>query len=247
MAQALDTDAPAFKAAVADAVAKQTADLAAQMAELKAMLQNPAASQASPQITLNEGLKAAFEHMGMTLADISAQGVGVQKPIPPEVIRAREEARGLMIERIIRAKRDKEIARYRVNAVIQADFGRAGQALVQPFWEDRDKVKQPTEIDWPGIPNSALVPLNEVAKEIMALYRDSVGNMGRVSAAEELKAIGPAFVHGAGGLIKKRDAPGQFDLEPEEGGVKVHNRGGRGATRRVNVLGTIAEPAEISG
>lgn len=249
MSQPLEVDkrTSEFKTAVAEAAEKRTAELAAQVNELKALIetQHKAATALSPA-TDPVGLKAIMEHLGMTLADISSQGVGTQKPIAPEVLRAREEAHKLMVARIKRAKADGERPRYRVLAVVQADFGRSGPGLVHPFWEDSDKVRQPTEIEWPGVPNTSLEPLNGVAKEIMTLFKDSIGNMGRVTAAEELKDIGSAFVHGPEGLKKKRDYPGKFDAEPDEEGAKVLHRGGRGQPRRVNILGSIAEPAEVS-
>ena len=250
MAQPLDIrETHAFKATVAEEVAKQTAVLAEQMNELKALIekQQAAAISAAPQITADAGLRSIMENLGMTLADISAQGIGVQKPIPPEVIRAREEAHKRMIARIKLAKRNGETPRYRVLATLQADFGRSGQALVQPFWVDSDKIRQPTEVEWPGVPNNALEPLNEVAKEIKTHFKDSIGNMGRLTSAEELKDIGGAKVHGGPEMKAKRDTPMPFDVAPTDEGVRVLNRGARGQSRRVNILGSIAEPAEVSG
>lgn len=250
MAQPLDVrETHAFKTALSDEVRRQTEDLASQVASLKALIekQQSDAIKETPAVTADGGLKAIMEHLGMTLADISAQGVGVQKPIPPEVIRAREEAHKRMIARIKQARRDGDVPRYRVTAVVQADFGRSGQALVQPFWVDSDKVRQPTEIEWPGVPNNALQPLNDVAGEIMAHFKDSIGNMGRLTPVEELKGLGAAKVHGGVEMKARRDTPGAFDVAVADEGVRVLNRGGRGQPRRVNILGSIAEPAEVSG
>jgi hypothetical protein len=250
MAQSLDIrETHAFKTAVSEEVAKHTETLASQVAELRALIekQQAAAIAATPQAGVELGLKAIMENLGMTLADVAAQGIGVQKPIPPEVLRAREEAHRLMVQRIKRAKRDGEIPKYRVVAITQADFGRSGQALVQPFWVDSDKVRQPTEIEWPGVPNNSLMPLNDVAKEIMAHFKDSIGNMGRLTPSEELKGIGTAKVRGNAESKARRDAPMPFDVAPDEDGVRVLNRSARGQSRRVNILGTLSEPAEVSG
>ena len=251
MAQPMDIrETHAFKAALSEEVAKHTETLASQVSELRTLIeqQQKSAVASVPAPTDMVGVKAIMEHLGMTLADISAQGVGVQKPIPPEVIRGREEAHRRMISLIKRAKRDGEMPKYRVVADVQLRFGRQGEGLVKPFWIDSDKVRQPTEIEWNGQPNMAMRPLNAVAEEIYTAFKDSIGNMGRNGQPMQTEVeTGEVIVHGAPEMKGKRNAPMPFDVSPDGDGVRVLHKQAKGQVRRVNILGTVHEPAEVSG
>jgi len=240
MAQPLPTDTKSdgFKEAVRAEVEARTAALARQVEALSQLIeeQKQTARALQPPVKDLPDLKAIFEHLGMALADISAQGVGVQKPVAPEVLRMREEATARMAALIKKARAEGKKPRY---SLVAATF--IGNGLRYPSWIDKDHIERPTEIEYSGVPNLAMKPINDVAREIHAAFCESIGNVPKPKTLAEEEVI----EYGAPKAEPPEGLPGRFEAEEDEVRDLNADRGGR--ARRVHILGTLAPPAVISG
>ena len=193
----------------------------------------------------DSGIKALLENLSMAFAEVSAQGVGVQKPIAPDLLRARAASMEEMIALLKKARDEGLTPTYRLRSPVYFD-----EAYVIQHWTDSDHVQQPTDIDWPGAPNLAMVPLNEIATQIMAAFKGTLANTlgGGPSRAEELSAFrGGLNVKGPKKVAKQAGPAGQFDADPSSyQGLKIKHKGARGQGKLTHVLGTISPPALIS-
>ena len=224
----------AFEALVNAKVAERFSALEERLAE--AAKSQSGNSDSSQFTKLLESLSLAF-------AEATTQGVGAQKPVPLEVLRAREAGHTRMVELIKQAKEDGEIPLYRLRSPVYID-----EAFVQPTWVDpTTHVREPTDIDWPGPPNQAMIPMNEIAKRIYAAFNDSIGNMGRVAPVDELKGFNKGLnVKGPPKREVKSLGRLEYDAEAYQG-LNIRHKSARGQGRLSHVLGTIAPPAEVSG
>ena len=169
------TDTPEFKAA-----------FAAQKDELLRAVAQQIVSQAPA--TPGDSLQKTMEQLALTIGDLTNQNSG-QKLVSPEVIAERRAAMRKMEERLERARDEVRLAeqegnekllteampRYRLNAKIIAPLMN-GDEIVEPVRRGADNRVYPTELDWLLPPNLAMVPLNEPAQEIFALFKQSIGN-----------------------------------------------------------------------
>ena len=155
------TQTPEFQLAVSQAV--QRAVGPAVQAALAAVA--PAANAA-----LTPDMTALFEGFALAVSKLTDQGAGVQKPVPPELLRHREEGHNRCVELIEAARRDGRVASWRlISKVFLAD------QVIEPSWvNQRTHMYEPTDIDWDGWPSEAMEPLNETAKEIFAAYKQSI-------------------------------------------------------------------------
>lgn len=188
-------------------------------------------------------VKKMFEGFTQVITDISPQGVGVQKPVAPEILRAREEAHKKMVALIKDARELGEIPLYRLRTPVFLD-----EAYVVETWVDSTThIRHPTDIEWPGVPNLSMVPLNDWAKKIHGAFLESIGNKGQPTKQEELSVANRGLkVRG-----EKRHEPAPLDpnVSPyaaEYQGLKVKHKARQGQTRLTHILGTIATPAEVS-
>jgi hypothetical protein len=234
------TESLEFKAAVAAEVAKFTAQtVREEVAKIIGTLKTEGAEVSASD-------KRFAETLAMAFAQLNEQGNG-RKYVDPKILRARGEARELMKQLIVAARREGRIPSYRVCAKTLLD-----NQVVEPFWVDKSHTAQPTEIDWPGVPNDAMVPLNDTAKDIFAAYMDSIGSrpesvLGAVPDATLDSEMGLT----AGGLVVKGGAIPRQNRRPSEGrtlpeageGLSLHHKNAPGRSVAINVLGTIAEPA----
>jgi len=261
-----DAERAAFNAAVEARVAEL---MDAKFAMIEARLKEAAAAAPVDKTTetVENQIRPVLESLGMAFASLSAQGVGVTAPVAPEVLKAREEGHKRMVARMKAAKKaviDAKAAlkdaygadREELERIIEANTPAyrlthpvyLDEAFTVEKWVDSDHVQQPTIIEWPGPPNHAMVPLNQVAKEIMQFFLDSVGNMGRMTKSEELEGFNRGMrVRGAPKQERAPRVPEPFDASPYEGLQVKHKTTGRGQVKLQHVLGTIAPPAEISG
>jgi hypothetical protein len=255
------TETPEFKAAVAEAVASS---VASEVGKILASLKAEGAQLSSGDHKFAENLALAF-------ATLSEQGTG-RKYVAPEILRVRSEARDKMFKLIISARKDyrraldaigrepkqsellaitaKYVPSYRVAAKTLLD-----NQVVQPFWVDSSHIAQPTEIDWPGVPNDALVPLNDVAREIHAAFRESIGSKAQSVSATGAVTDAPdpmddgygTTANGLvvrGGAVPRRNRPETTPEHQSEEGLALHHRNKPGRTKEIHVLGTIAPPAQ---
>jgi hypothetical protein len=256
-------DTPEFKAAV-EAVKQEV--LAAVARQVVAAAPAPA----------GDSLQITMEKLALTIGDLTNQNSG-QKLVSPEVLADRRKADRDMRERIERAVAEVEsgdedaMPRYRLVSKIQAPLLN-GDELIEPMRRGADNLVVPTELNWPLPPNLAMLPLNGPAKEIFALFKESIGNQasvrvsgisGKGAAAEPVFASGEDrfFVTNQGrnvttgtATMALHNATGsQPSIAPAaRGRASIHGqdpmRQGNGPpTIQVRVLGTIAPPAVQNG
>lgn len=216
------TETPEFKTAVADAVREILGQL------------HPPALAGGASIT---GADQKFaEGLALAIAQLSDPG---KKRVAPEVLRAREEARQNMTDLLIQFRRERRVPTYTLRHKVYLD-----EQLIEPLWMDANKVQRATEIDWPGVPNEAMVPVNEEAKAIHGLFLDSIGQIVRVVEEDDFHMTpGGVVVRGAPRPNRSNTrAPMTGDHVGE--GLRVKHRDMPGRYDTINVLGTVAAPAQ---
>lgn len=229
------TDTPEFQAAVA-----RVANEAVQAA-LSGLAPKVAAAGIEPTV----GSQDWMQTLAVTLAEIGSQGTG-RKTVAPHILKQRDNARDRMVDLIVAARADKRAPKYQLrNKVVLAE------RVIEPFWITSDKKTKPTEIDWYGVPNEVMVPINDTAKEIHGAFMDSIGTVERVAPEDRLGVTpGGLVVRNAAvtDTMSKRttgEAPHVGDGKSDDGLV-IHHENEPGRYKSVNVLGTIQEPARQS-
>lgn len=244
------TESPEFKAAVQEALAVALPQLLAQ-------------AQGAHGNTMQAGDMGFVEALAVQLAELTSQGTGKVK-VSPEVMRRREEARQKMISLIIEAKAEKKIPTYHLRNKVFMN-----NRIIEPFWvHPATKHVENTEIDFWGIPNDAMVPVNDTAKAIFAAYRDSLGTVHGVPGVVNQLPTHEEFGVTAGGLVvrnsavnnvARRRAPELPETSVGEGPMQSAYEEGedthdfqpmvlkqdaqKGQFKDVAVLGTIQQPA----
>lgn len=228
----IDTNSPEFKAALATATSEAVSSA---LAQLQGSLTAQTADTGS--MSLINGLAAA-------IAEIGSQGTG-RRVIPPHVIKEQQEARDRMVDLILKARKEKLRATYQLrNKVVLAE------RIIEPFWIASDHTSRPTEIDWLGVPNEAMVPVNETAKAIFEEFKASIGTYDKPVRDERLGVTpGGLVVRNAAvtDTMQKRtpgEAPHVGSGSNDDEGLTVHHEAQPGRYKAVNVLGTIQPPAQ---
>lgn len=230
---------PEFHTAVSAAVAAAIPALKQQI------LANITAARADAPAAPGSSSDQAFaEGLAMALAQLTDQGTG-RRRVAPEVIRARSEARERMTKLLVKAHAAGAIPSYRLKAKCYLD-----EVLIDPVWIGADHMQHPTEIDWPGVPNSAMVPINDTATEIHKAYLESVGSVPK----EDEVPDGEFRVTAGGLVVRGRPVPqraqtGLRNGAPTAGdqGLRIkHKEQAPGKFKEVRVLGTVAQPARES-
>ncbi len=226
------TETAEFKAAVEAAVAEGIR---------RALAALPAGSAlASSQGGAARGTEILFRQMAMAIGEIADQGTG-RKRIAPEILAQRHAARARMEALISKARRDGGIPVYDLRAKVYLD-----EVLIDPIDVGADHVHRPTQIEWPGVPNEAMTPVNAVAQEIHAAFMASIGSV--VTVVED----GPMMATPGGLTIVGRGKPavksaGDGGTAGEGLKVNRHGRNPAALGKSVRVLGTVAEPARHVG
>lgn len=188
-----------------------------------------------------------MQALAMELATLTDQGIGAGARIAPDVVRKRDQARKRMTELIAKARAEGRIPSYKLIHKTHLDF-----ELVNPMWVGADHVARPTEIDWQGVPNEAMIPLNDTAKEIYAAFAESIGNAtaDNESGSVPLKTTRGGLVVRGRPRAAARETGINYDGTTMEqhkqaedgGGLRLKHRGSAGY-KEINVLGTIHAPA----
>jgi hypothetical protein len=228
------TETPEFQKAVADAVAKAVPDIVAKLA---------AARGGTP----GTDDRAFAEGLAVAIAQLSNQGVGRMQITPPDVIERRKVARTKMTELLIAAKAENRIPTYKLRNTVYLD-----EIKVDPIYVDPASKKQmPTEIDWPGVPNEAMVPANETALAIHAAFCESIGTLPKEHLIPDraMSVTANGLVVRAGSLAMRPASVLGDDrtgaAAPFGEGLRVKGRGGPGEHKEIRVLGTTAPPARV--
>ncbi len=237
------TETPEFREALAEGIKRATGEILAQVQKVAAT-----PGDVAPQ----GGEKNFAEMLAMAIAQLTDQGTGRQR-VAPEIIRARTEARDRMRQLIMKARAEGKPATYELRNKVMLD-----NRLIEPMWIDSSHTTRPTEIDWPGVPNEVMVPVNDTAKEIHAAFMESIGSTVKIDGINETLGITP------GGLVVRNSAvntaaarrsalPAEADVKshpapmvnaPDEIGVRVHHAAQPGRSKPVSILGSIHPPAQ---
>lgn len=110
--------------------------------------------------------------LGMNMAAIANQGQR-NKPLPPEEVARRAAAEERMGNLLIAAQRANDPDSKPTYKIISKIY--LNERFIEPFLQLQDKKVVNNEITWTGAPNDAMQPLNDVAKEIFAAWRESTG------------------------------------------------------------------------
>lgn len=237
------TETPEFKTALEAGIAAATERILATLAAAKGAAA-PGVTDASEPVALTTSDRGFAEGLALAIANIGNQGVGRTKIVAPEVLAARDGARERMIDLIIQARADGVAPAYRLTQKCYLD-----EQMVEPMWIGPDHVARPTEIEWPGVPNHAMVPVNEIATEIHAAFMASVGSTvstPRDDTRSLAITAGGVVVRGGSRSMNRNEANqvgNQRGADPHGEGLKLRGRTMPGAVREINVLGTVASPA----
>lgn len=200
----------------------------------------------------NPGDTSWVQALAMAIAQASNQGVGskMRAPVPPDVLKKRDAARKQMFDLLIEARAKGILPAYQVKSKTLLD-----NVLVEPFHINASHIAEPTEIDWPGVPNEVMIPINEAAKLIHRAFEESIG----VMIADDAQAVAASrkqFENPRQGLviktspgIKERRVSGNETPSDDLTlltGLHLRKHGEPGQYKDVNILGTIAQPAQQS-
>lgn len=227
-------ETPEFKKAVAQAASEAVTAILAEMQ-----------AKRSGELPLGQQDQHFAGMLANQLAELTDQGTG-RRRVAPEIMRARSQAAERMTSLILQARENRLVPSYKLKAKVYLD-----ETIVDPMFIDpTSKRHRATEIDWPGVPSEAMIPLNEAAQEIYAAFLESIG-----SVPKEVAQLGDqALRMTAGGLVVKgaprpqRDGLRLGDLPAPAGqGLRIKGRGlpGESSGETINVLGTLAAPARV--
>lgn len=158
-----------------------------------------------------------------------------KKMISPEVLEKRTIANARMETLLISARAEGRIPEYELIAAVYLE-----ERLVFPFYQDSNNLQRKTRIEWPLAPNEAMVPMNEIARDIFNAYMESIGGRtteGVRPMTESRTAAGSLNVLHEGAL---RTVP---QVGRPRGELRLVGEGQVGAVVETNILGTVAAPA----
>jgi hypothetical protein len=211
------------------------------------------------------GDKSMMQELAMAISQLTDQGSGRSR-VAPEIIAMRNESRKKMVDLIIEARAEGKVCTYQLRNKIHVD-----DRIIEPFWIRSDHTSQPTEIDYVGVPNEAMVPMNDTAKAIFNAFKGSIGSIiagkgkdGHSLPDMERLGITPKGVvirNGGVSQASARAAPSGLNAVPlhdgpmpayeeapqvnagSESTVRVHHENAQGRYVDKNILGTIQPPA----
>lgn len=174
--------------------------------------------------------------LAMHIAQLTDQESG-RKRLSPEVVEARRLAQERMVDLILAARVRGMEPVYTLKHKVYLD-----EVLIDPLWRDKaagNAVKS-TEIGWPGVPNLAMTPLNDVA---IAIYDAYLASMGHSEAPQTMDRL-TVTANGLTVVSGRQPMPRQPTAThvPVEG-VTIRGRGVPGAIVQTHILGTVAAPA----
>ena len=221
---------PEFKAAVDRAVKAASVAIKDQiLAQLSKVRDGEAVDEGSEEMNWVKALAMEF-------AQISDQGTG-RKRVAPEILRQREEAHALCLRLIVEAHAAKEQPVYRLTHKVYLN-----EQLIDPIWIDPLHRQQGVEIGFFGIPNEAMVPVNEVGKRIHKAYMDSIGSVPKPEGERALAGVtakGHVILSGSK-AVQPPVALG--DQQVDDDGLQVLHRGKGAQYVEKRILGTQAPP-----
>lgn len=236
-----------FDSAVEAATAKATA------AATEKILATLAAARGSDGATATAGTAApaadmAFaDGLALAIAKLGSQGVGRDRIVAPEVIAARQTARQKMVDLIVAARVAVERGEGEPPAYQLRNKIFIGEHITEPIWTAPGNIQKRTELDWDGVPNEHMIPINAVATAIHAEFMASIGSAPSVTHSDIKDIIatsGGIVITGGSQSMRAHNKPPPTVGEGTAGEtVKLRGRQTPGAIVEHRVLGTVADPA----
>jgi hypothetical protein len=195
------------------------------------------ASDASP----TGDAKDFMDKLALSIAELNDQGAN-RKRVAPEILMQRAKAHEKMVIRLEAMWAAGKKPRYRLIAKTYLN-----EQLIEPWRRDpTSKQAIPQRITWDGIPNEAMAPINDEAKEIHALYRESIGSTEKVQGPARRAYLTSR------GLVIEGTAPAPRRMVGEdvlpanefENDLSVDANGWNPNAPQINILGTIAPAAK---
>lgn len=181
-----------FDAAVAKAVDEKLAKFRDEMLAV-----------AQPKTAGLELLGPLMEQMGLKLADIADQNNGrtIGQRVDPDLQQRREESKKEMIALIDSAQKRGAMPEYRLKGAVILDHSK-----IEPFYIDpATRVAKETEIQFDGIPNEQMIPIDDEAKAIYDAYRGWIGNLKKVVPEDRLGITATGVVVKNGAVQQRRE------------------------------------------
>jgi hypothetical protein len=233
----------AFKEAVAAAAQAAIAPL---LEQFKAAAGAQSGDTAALPVGVGAPDMALFRGLALAMSEIADQGTD-RKRVAPEILEQRRAAGEKLKEVLAEVRANGDQPLYQLKNKIQVKLRNKGEAIIEPLWLGNDKIHYPTEIMSPDVPNLAMVPINEPAKRIYALFLESIGSGAELELKEpDGIALTP------GGVVVRGNAAQQvarhlgsdwIGHDRPEGEFAEVRRNQPSQTKDVRVLGTIAPPA----
>lgn len=240
------TETPEFADAVNSAVEER---LGALLPELLSRF-SKAQEQAGPA-PREPGQKAEdgnfVQALALQLAELTGQGQG-RIYVSPEVIDQRRRAHERMVDLLLDMRAQRITPSYRLKNKVFLNLGpKMGEVLIDPMYRDNNKIIQAQEIDWPGVPNLSMEPINDAAEQVFAAFCESTGGTGKSAAPDRLWALtgDGAILRGNMQEILGRGelAGGAADDALPAAGIRRHDKP---PTQKVQVLGSLTPAVEVS-
>lgn len=171
--------------------------------------------------------------MAMEIARLADQGSN-KKRIAPEVLLKRESAREHMEDLIVEFREQDITPVYGLKRAVYLD-----ETLVQPTYTNEAHRQCRTEIGWPLVPNEAMDPINDAARQIHAAFIASIG--GLTPKLQKSNTDG-------GSLLKvlhetAKDRTPEVGRGQAPGNLRMMRGGMSGEVVETAVLGTVAARA----
>lgn len=221
-----------FQQAVSEEVAAQLAKLKADMLGAAA----PATGAAMPAdgAAFLALMGETFQKLNLNLQSVGGQGQ-FNKPLSPDEVLRRESALKKM-EGLLLGCRDEGAEKPEYKLIGKIYFN---ERFIEPY-KIVDKKAVNNIITWTGIPNDAMVPLNDIAKEVFAAWRETTGGPTKLVPTADQR---PLYVTAAGLTVrgeppKRQHVAGQGEFKEE---LAFSNSDP--AAPEVAVLGTVAAKA----
>lgn len=203
---------------------------------------------------VSDDVKELFSELVLQMTEVNQQGQPKTK-ISPEEARKRQTATERAWELIHAAREKGDKPEYKLVTPVYLN-----ERLVTPYTraEKGGKVIQ-REIIWTGMPSNGMLPVNKVAKEIFAAFKESIGSsihLGRVVGPHggATRTDDRPYVMTPGGLTVKgepdRKANATASEHPFADALEIEapaHDNNNPNSEFVNVLGTVAKPLRRSG
>lgn len=241
------TETPEFKAAVAAAAAEQAVALEKRILDRIAALraaENDAAVTPGAPASADPSFAQA---LAVAIGELGSQGVGKQQIISPAILAERAKAKTRMVDLIIEARHNGTAPVYGLTGKVHL----ADQLLEPIYIDSATKRQKQTEIDYFGVPNHFMQPLNDVAKAIHAEFLASVGSSVHTSADDSrlmsVTARGTVIRGGSHATQRIVDLENTMGQPANAEGLRIRHDDASANVSEIAVLGTLAPKARSIG